>query len=432
MTGGDDCVRREEPAALCGGTRMPEGAPWTCYLSLGANLGARAQTLREALRRLAQLPGTQLVRASAFHETAPWGKTDQPPFLNGAACLSTRLAPEALLAACQEIERALGRVRHEHWGARTLDIDLVYGVCGAAEVRVATPRLTLPHPYLLERAFVLVPLAEIAPELVLAGRPIAAWCEENGAQQVRRSAALAQPWPLRIIACIDRGRGLGRAGRLLYDLPEDLAHFRTLTQTRGSVLVMGRRTAESLPGGRPLAGRLHLVLSRQLTARERSAEGAADGARFVPWMAESLPGGRLASAAPRGGIWTPGEADREALTAGPRSAGRGPEEESPGADASAGAPHGPREDVFHLLPDVSALRAALGALWQAAPRRPVWVIGGAAVYRALLPFVGEAYLTEVAAERPADAFLPELAGFSLAERRPAATPGVTFSLYRRT
>ena len=372
---------------VCGwkdGAPPCEGAVWTCYLSLGANLGARAQTLREALRRLAQLPGTRLVRASSFYETAPWGKTDQPPFLNGAACLATRLAPEALLAACQEIERALGRVRHEHWGARTLDIDLVYGVRGGQVVRVATPRLTLPHPYLLERAFVLVPLAEIAPELVLAGRPIAAWCEENGAQQVRQSEETAQPWPLRLIACIDRGRGLGRAGRLLYDLPEDLAHFRALTQTPGSVLVMGRRTAESLPGGRPLAGRLHLVLSRQLTARERSAEGAADGARFVRWTA---------------------------------------------ADAASGG--SPREDVFHLLPDVPALRAALAALWRDEPRRPVWVIGGAAVYRALLPFVGEAYLTEVAAERPADAFLPELAGFSLAERRPAATPGVTFSLYRR-
>ena len=419
MTGGDDCVRREEPAALCGGTRMPEGAPWTCYLSLGANLGARAQTLREALRRLARLPGTQLVRASSFYETAPWGKTDQPPFLNGAACLSTRLAPEALLAACQEIERALGRVRHEHWGARTLDIDLVYGVRGGQAVRVATPRLTLPHPYLLERAFVLVPLAEIAPELVLAGRPIAVWCEENGAQQVRRSEEIAQPWPLRLIACIDRGRGLGRAGRLLYDLPEDLAHFRALTQTPGSVLVMGRRTAESLPGGRPLAGRLHLVLSRQLTARqlaarERGAEGAADGARFVPWMAaEEAPG-------------------RGMLTAASRCASQMSEETTLGVAASAAAPLGPREDVFHLLPDVPALRAALAALWRDEPRRPVWVIGGAAVYRALLPFVGEAYLTEVAAERPADAFLPELAGFSLAERRDAATPGVTFSLYRRT
>ena len=377
MMGGDVCGRKD-------GAPPCEGAVWTCYLSLGANLGARAQALREALRRLAQLPGTRLSRASSFYETAPWGKTDQPPFLNGAACLSTRLAPEALLAACQEIERALGRVRHEHWGARTLDIDLVYGVRGGQAVRVATPRLTLPHPYLLERAFVLVPLAEIAPTLVLAGRPIAAWCEENGAQQVRRSEETAQPWPLRLIACIDRGRGLGRAGRLLYDLPEDLARFRALTQTPGSVLVMGRRTAESLPGGRPLAGRLHLVLSRQLAARERSAEGAADGARFVRWTA---------------------------------------------ADAASGG--SPREDVFHLLPDVPALRAALAALWQAQPRRPVWVIGGAAVYRALLPFVGEAYLTEVAAERPADAFLPELAGFSLAERRPAATPGVTFSLYRR-
>ena len=383
MMDGDVCGW-EDGASPREGARVTGGAAWDCYLSLGANLGARAQTLREALRRLAQLPGTRLSRASSFYETAPWGKTDQPPFLNGAACLSTRLAPEALLAACQEIERALGRVRHEHWGARTLDIDLVYGVCGAQVVRAATPRLTLPHPYLLERAFVLVPLAEIAPELVLAGRPIAAWCEENGAQQVRRSEETAQPWPLRLIACIDRGRGLGRAGRLLYDLPEDLARFRALTQTPGSVLVMGRRTAESLPGGRPLAGRLHLVLSRQLAARERSAEGAADGARFVCWAA---------------------------------------------ADAASGG--SPREDVFHLLPDVPALRAALTALWRDEPRRPVWVIGGAAVYRALLPFVGEAYLTEVAAERPADVFLPELAGFSLAERRLAATPGVTFSLYRR-
>ena len=406
MMGGDVCGRKD-------GAPPCEGAVWTCYLSLGANLGARAQALREALRRLAQLPGTRLSRASSFYETAPWGKTDQPPFLNGAACLSTRLAPEALLAACQEIERALGRVRHEHWGARTLDIDLVYGVRGGQAVRVATPRLTLPHPYLLERAFVLVPLAEIAPTLVLAGRPIAVWCEENGAQQVRRSEENAQPWPLRLIACIDRGRGLGRAGRLLYDLPEDLARFRALTQTPGSVLVMGRRTAESLPGGRPLAGRLHLVLSRQLAARECSAEGAADGARFVPWMAaEEAPG-------------------RGTLTAASRCAGQMSEETTLGVAASAAAPLGPCEDVFHLLPDVSSLRAALAALWQAQPRRPVWVIGGAAVYRALLPFVGEAYLTEVAAERPADAFLPELAGFSLAERRPAATPGVTFSLYRR-
>ena len=412
MTGGDERGREDGAVPREGASRMA-GAAWTCYLSLGANLGARAQALREALRRLAQLPRTRLVRASSFYETAPWGKTDQPPFLNGAACLATHLAPEALLAACQEIERALGRVRPEHWGARTLDIDLVYGVRGGQVVRVATPRLTLPHPYLLERAFVLVPLAEIAPALVLAGRPIAAWCEENGAQQVCRSAALAQPWPLRLIACIDRGRGLGRAGRLLYELPEDLARFRALTQTPGSVLVMGRRTAESLPGGRPLAGRLHLVLSRQLTARERSAEGAADGARFVSWMA--------AEEAP----------DRGMLTAASRCASQMSEETTLGVAASAAAPLGPREDVFHLLPDVPALRAALAALWQAQPRRPVWVIGGAAVYRALLPFVGEAYLTEVAAERPADAFLPELAGFSLAERRPAATPGVTFSLYRR-
>ena len=95
-------------------------------LSIGANLGRRAATLREAIRRLAGLPGTRLLAASSFYETAPWGNLDQPPFLNGAVLLETTLVPEALLNETQAIEQALGRVRHEHWGARTIDIDLVY------------------------------------------------------------------------------------------------------------------------------------------------------------------------------------------------------------------------------------------------------------------------------------------------------------------
>lgn len=345
------------------------GGAWDCYLSIGANLGARARTLREALRRLAGLPGTRLVRTSSFYETAPWGKTDQPPFLNGAVHLQTRLSPEALLAACQDIECALGRVRHEHWGARTIDIDLVYGTARGAVVRRQTERLTLPHPYLLARAFVLVPLAEIAPALVLAGRPLAAWCEETAAQAVRRSAAPAAPFPLRLIACIDRGRGLGRGGTLLYDLPEDLARFRALTKTPGSVLIMGRRTAESLPHG-PLPGRCNLVLSRTRAAGTRAAEMA----------------------------------------------------KLPEADAS---------EAFVFLPDGAALFEALAALFRAQPRRPVWVIGGASVYRALLPYVGAAYLTEVADQRAADAFLPELLGFARVRVEAARTPGVTFSLFCR-
>lgn len=173
-------------------------------LSIGANLGRRAATLREAIRRLAGLSGTRLLAASSFYETAPWGKTDQPPFLNGAVELETTLAPEALLHETQAIEQTLGRVRHEHWGARTIDIDLVY----AGNIHRNTPELRLPHPYLLERAFVLEPLREIEPGLILEGRPIADWCEKNAGQGVKKSDELADPWPLQSIACISADRGL--------------------------------------------------------------------------------------------------------------------------------------------------------------------------------------------------------------------------------
>lgn len=353
---------------------------WACYLSIGANLGARAQTLREAVRRLATLPKTRLVRSSAFYETAPWGKTDQPPFLNGAVQLATELSPEELLAACQAIERALGRVRHEHWGARTIDIDLVYGTDGAAIVRCQTERLRLPHPYLCERAFVLVPLAEIAPDLSIEGKSIRICCEAVRGQAVTRSPALADPWPLRLIACIDKGRGLGRKGQLLYRIPEDMARFRRLTETPGSVLIMGRRTAESLPHG-PLRGRLNLVLSR-----------------------EKQPGGLYRA-------WPTDMAD------------------------APGASHARLTDLvaapaFFLLDGIPALCGALAALDDAQIARSFWVIGGAAVYRALLPYTGEAYLTEVDDMRPADTFLPVLDGFCCIQKE-AGPQGVRFVRYRR-
>ena len=83
--------------------------PYTCYLSLGANLGERGETLREALRSLAGLSGTHLVAVSPFYETAPWGKLDQPAFLNAAAAVETTLSPLELLKGCQRIEQQLGR-----------------------------------------------------------------------------------------------------------------------------------------------------------------------------------------------------------------------------------------------------------------------------------------------------------------------------------
>lgn len=152
------------------------------YLSLGANLGNREETLRNAVQRLAAAEGIEICSVSSLYETEPWGKTDQPRFLNVSVGLETTLSPEVLLAKAQEIEKALGRVRHEHWGARTIDVDILH-VDG---VEQNTPELTLPHPYMTERAFVLVPLAEIAPTLVVQGKTVAAWRDVVGEKGVAR------------------------------------------------------------------------------------------------------------------------------------------------------------------------------------------------------------------------------------------------------
>jgi len=134
-----------------------------CYLGLGSNLGDRAELLRAALERLAAVPGVRVCRTSSLYETAPWGVAEQGPFLNMVAEVETDLAPPDLLRHAQAIEAALGRVRGERWGPRVMDVDLL--LCG--EVRFSTPELTLPHPLLEQRQFVLVPLAELAPELRL-------------------------------------------------------------------------------------------------------------------------------------------------------------------------------------------------------------------------------------------------------------------------
>ena len=143
------------------------------YLSLGSNLGDREGYLRRAVERLSSLPRTRLLAQSSIIETPPWGKTDQPAFLNMAVALETELSPEALLERTREVENALGRQRIEQWGPRTLDIDiLVY----AGETR-DTPTLRLPHPYITERPFVLEPLAQIAPDLVIKGRTVREWAD---------------------------------------------------------------------------------------------------------------------------------------------------------------------------------------------------------------------------------------------------------------
>ena len=135
------------------------------YLGIGTNLGDRAGNVRTALRKLEDLPTIQLGRVSSLYESAPVGVTDQPDFLNLVAAARTSLGPLALLDALLHIENQMGRVRTQRWGPRVIDLDLLlYG-----GERVSLPELTVPHPRLHERAFVVIPLAEIAPALTLPG-----------------------------------------------------------------------------------------------------------------------------------------------------------------------------------------------------------------------------------------------------------------------
>jgi 2-amino-4-hydroxy-6-hydroxymethyldihydropteridine diphosphokinase len=131
------------------------------FVALGANLGDPALTLARALAWLAALPETELMAVSSLVRTPPLGPP-QPDYLNGVAQLRTRLVPRMLHRALCRLEAAAGRARQLRWGPRTLDLDLlVYG-----DVVLDTPELTLPHPRMLERAFVLEPLCELQPELL--------------------------------------------------------------------------------------------------------------------------------------------------------------------------------------------------------------------------------------------------------------------------
>lgn len=147
---------------------------------LGANLGDRAATFHQAIDLITERIGP-VVRQSGLYETAPWGVTDQPAFLNQVLMIETTLEPEAVLNQTQAIEQELGRVRLEKWGARIIDIDLLY----YDQLVLQTDRLTIPHPYLHQRRFTLVPLVEIAPDcmhpvLKKTTVELLAKCEDSG------------------------------------------------------------------------------------------------------------------------------------------------------------------------------------------------------------------------------------------------------------
>jgi 2-amino-4-hydroxy-6-hydroxymethyldihydropteridine diphosphokinase len=151
--------------------RQARGAtarPARAYLGLGGNIGDARAAIDAAVDALNRAGVTVIARSSDYR-TPPWGKTDQAAFVNACAIVETTLSPHELLDACRAVEQELGRVRMEKWGPRIIDIDVL-----AYDGRViASPDLIVPHPHMLSRSFVLVPLAEIAPDLVIDGRTVA-------------------------------------------------------------------------------------------------------------------------------------------------------------------------------------------------------------------------------------------------------------------
>ena len=276
------------------------------------------------------------MRISSFYETEPWGETEQPFFVNAAAKIVTELSPEELLDAVLAIEEKLGRVRHEHWGSRTIDIDILH-IDG---VTMDTPRLKLPHPYMLKRKFVLVPLDEIASLVKINNKIVRQHlisCPDTG--YVQKMPGSPIDFRCSIMACVDEHWGIGKDNKLLFDLPEDKEQFKQ--RTVGQTVVMGRCTMDTLPRRRPLPSRFNIVLSKTLP---------------------------------------------------------------PNADF---AVCGTVDDVFRTISEHC--------------RKKVLIIGGEQVYKALMPYVIDAYVTMVHEVKSADTFLPDLTehGFTLKSRTSA-------------
>jgi len=141
-----------------------------CLIALGSNLGDKAANIDRAIALLAEPGDIRLLARSRNYATEPWGKTDQDWFVNAAIAVATSLSPRLLLARCKEIERRMGRVETERWGPRIIDLDLlVY-----RGISIGEPDLVLPHPHIGARAFVLAPLMDLVPDLVIGGKSVRA------------------------------------------------------------------------------------------------------------------------------------------------------------------------------------------------------------------------------------------------------------------
>ena len=218
------------------------------WLGLGANLGERKKNLYAAIEQIKKIRDVKLLRVSSFYETAAWGVTNQPNFINAAIKISAELEPLKLLDELQKIEINLGRVRKEHWGARTIDIDILL-IDG---LKINCERLTVPHKFLYERDFALIPLSEILPalEFTLHG------------DKVKKIAGSPADFKLKAVACVDKNFGIGYKNNLLFTIPADLKNFRALTLN--NVVIYGRKTLATLPNEKPLPSRRNIIFSRTL------------------------------------------------------------------------------------------------------------------------------------------------------------------------
>ncbi|WP_295558430.1 2-amino-4-hydroxy-6-hydroxymethyldihydropteridine diphosphokinase [uncultured Hyphomicrobium sp.] len=162
---------------------MTDGAPRPAYdalIGLGSNIGDKAANIARAVALLTEGGDVRLVQTSRVYRTAPWGVLDQDWFANACIAVTTDLTPHELLARCLGVEQEMKRVRRERWGPRIIDVD----VLAYRGVILNEPGLTLPHPRIVERAFVLVPLMEIAPDLEVAGHGLAHWLARVDAADV--------------------------------------------------------------------------------------------------------------------------------------------------------------------------------------------------------------------------------------------------------
>ena len=234
------------------------------YISIGSNLGEREDMILRALTALHGESGVTVTKISNFYATKAWGNTNQPDFINAAAKILTDKTPEALLEILLKTEQKLGRKRLEHWGSRTVDVDLIH----FEGVAMDTEKLKLPHPFFDKRNFVLVPLAEIASSLIINEKSVKNHlidCMDK--LPVRKTSAV--DFDISLIAAVDAGFGIGKNGNLLYKVSEDMKYFRETTM--GGVVVVGRKTFENMGN---LPGRNIVVMTKKDYFNDQSVKTA--------------------------------------------------------------------------------------------------------------------------------------------------------------